>query len=213
MVAAAPPDAAAASHDARRSAPAARLDLYWIPLGAGARVVRISGKTYEAISSFAQRRPRRALYHSALIATIGDEDTVIEMAPVPDAHGRHERGVVADAPVGTRWAGRLRVFRYEIRRWRHGVIPDLSYAVSSPVRIAADAGVVHRVLELVPLVPTPVWGRDELGVGEMWNSNSVTSWLLTRAGRRAEAGVPPGGGRAPGWDAGVRAAQRQLDAS
>jgi hypothetical protein len=187
------------------------LDLYWIPLGAGARVVRISGRTYEAISSLAQRRSRRALFHSALIATIGDEDTIIEMAPVPDPNGQHERGVVAEAPVGTRRARRFRVFRYEIRRWRNGVIPDLSYAVSSPVRITENPSVVHRVLELVPLVPTPVWGRDELGVGEMWNSNSVTSWLLTRAGLGGAAGVPPGGGRAPGWDAGVRTAQHQLD--
>ncbi|HEY5875202.1 MAG TPA: hypothetical protein VIT64_07880 [Ilumatobacteraceae bacterium] len=198
--------------DARTGAPAARLDLYWIPLGAGARVVRISGATYEAIASIAQRRPRRALYHSALIATIGDETTVIEMAPIPDTRGRRERGVGAEAPVGTRWAGRFRMFRYEIRRWPNGVIPDLPYAVSSPVRIADEPGAVHRVLELVPLVPTPVWGRDELGVGEMWNSNSVTSWVLTRAGLDAEAGVPPNGGRAPGWDAGVRTAHRQLGA-
>ena len=211
MVAAAP-DAADVSHDATSSAPAARLDLYWIPLGAGARAVRISGTTYEAIAAIAQRRPRRALYHSALIATIGDDATVIEMAPVPDAHGQRERGVVAEAPVGTRWARRLRIFRYEIRRWPNGVVPDLPYAVSSPVRIADDPSLVRRVLELVPLVPTPVWGRDELGVGEMWNSNSVTSWVLTRAGLRAEAGVPPSGGRAPGWDAGVRTAQRQLGA-
>ena len=80
--------------------------------------------------------------------------------------------------------------------------------MSSPVRIADDPSVVQHVLELVPLVPTPVWGRDELGAGEMWNSNSVISWLLTRASLCAEAGAPPGGGRAPGWDAGVLTAQR-----
>ncbi|MCU1461111.1 MAG: hypothetical protein JWO37_1186 [Acidimicrobiales bacterium] len=35
-----------------------------------------------------------------------------------------------------RWARRFRVFRYEIRRWRGGAIPDISYAVASPVRVA-----------------------------------------------------------------------------
>jgi len=29
------------------------------------------------------------------------------------------------------------------------------------------------VLETVARVPTPVWGRDELATGDMWNSNSV----------------------------------------
>ena len=48
------------------------LDLYWIPLGAGARVVRVSGTVYEAVSALLQRRPRRALYHSALVAITDD---------------------------------------------------------------------------------------------------------------------------------------------
>ncbi|MGD9704139.1 MAG: hypothetical protein AB7Q42_08210 [Acidimicrobiia bacterium] len=188
----------------------ARLDLYWIPLGAGAHVVRISGKTYEALAALVQRRPRRDLYHSALIATVGDDASVIEMTPIPRDRGGHDRGVVGEGAVGTRWAGRFRIFRYELRRWRGGVVPDLSFAVSSPVRVADVSTVVEQVLRLVPLVPTPVWGRDELGAGEMWNSNSVISWVLTQAGICAEAGVPPGGGRAPGWDAGVLVAQREV---
>ena len=188
----------------------ARLELYWIPLGAGTRVVRISGKVYEACCALIQRRPRRDLYHSALVANTTDGRTVVEMAPIPDARGPRARGVVAEGCVGTRWARWFRVFRYEIRRWPEGVIPDLSYAVASPVRIADDPAVVQRVLELVPRVPTPVWGRDELHTGEMWNSNSVVSWALTRAGVCSKAGRPPGGGRAPGWDAGVLAAQRSV---
>ncbi len=47
------------------------------------------------------------------------------------------------------------------------------------------------------IVPTPVWGRDQLHAGEMWNSNSVVSWALTRPGVVANAGHPPGNGRAP----------------
>jgi hypothetical protein len=186
----------------------ARLELYWIPLGAGTRVVRISGKVYEACCALSQHRPRRHLYHSALVATTTDGGTVIEMAPEPDARGPRARGVVAEGCVGTRWARRFRLFRYEIRRWHEGVIPDLSYAVASPVPIADDPAVVQRVLELVSRVPTPVWGRDELCTGEMWNSNSVVSWALTWAGVCSKAGRPPGNGRAPGWDAGVLAAQR-----
>jgi hypothetical protein len=186
-----------------------RLDLYWIPLGAGAQVVRLSGKLYESICALAQRRPRRDLYHSALVATTTDGTTFVEMAPVPDRRG-HERGVVGEGAVGSRWAKRLRVFRYEVRCWPNGSIPDLGDAVGSPVRITAEPAVIERVLELVTLVPTPVWGRDEINAGEMWNSNSVISWVLTRAGLGDAAGVPPDGGRAPGWDAGVLAAQREL---
>ena len=184
------------------------LALYWIPLGAGAGVVRLSGRAYEALSALFQRRPRRDLYHSALVAQTSDAKFVIEMTPIPDGRGRQDRGVVSEGPVGSRCVRRLRVFRYEIRRWREGVIPDISLAVASPVRVTDDADLVHQVLESVPLVPTPVWGRDELHAGEMWNSNSVVAWILTRAGLLDAAGRPPLGGRAPGWDAGVGIAER-----
>ncbi len=184
------------------------LDLYWIPLGAGNRVVRFSGKAYEAVSALVQGRARCALYHTALVATTAGGRFVIEVTPVSDARGPQARGVVVEGAVGTRWARSLRVFRYEIRRWREGVIPDIAEAVASPVRITGDPAIVQRVLDLVPLVPAPVWGRDELHAGEMWNSNSVTAWLLTLAGVCSTAGSPPGGGRAPGWNAGVIVAQR-----
>ena len=59
------------------------------------------------------------------------------------------------------------------------------------------------MIDLLPSVPTPVWGRDELGAGEMWNSNSVVSWVLCRAGIDLAPFVMPAGGRAPGWDAGI----------
>jgi hypothetical protein len=187
---------------------APRLDLYWIPLGAGARVVRLSGKVYETLTALAQRRPRRGLYHSALIADPGDGRMIVEMAPTPDDQGPDARGVVASGPVGSRLLGRFRVFRYEVRRWRDGEVPDLRFAVASPVPITDDPALIRQVLDLVALVPTPVWGRDELRTGEMWNSNSVVAWALTRAGVVTRAGTPPGGGRAPGWDAGVTVARR-----
>ncbi|HEX6399544.1 MAG TPA: hypothetical protein VF108_03620 [Actinomycetota bacterium] len=185
------------------------VDLYWIPLGAGAHVVRSSGKVYEAIKAFIGHRRRCALYHTALEVRVADARFVIESAPIPDRLGR-ERGVVAEGAVGTSWAGRFRLFRYEIRRWREGSIPDASQALSSPVRVAIDLACAQRVLDLVPSVPTPVWGRDELGTGDMWNSNSLTSWLLVRAGVDTGQILPPTGGRAPGWDAGLVVGRRDM---
>ena len=70
------------------------IDLYWIPLGAGAHVVRISGRLFEAISAAAGRRSRCDLYRSALVVSAGDGHFVIGQAPVPDLHGAR-RGVVA----------------------------------------------------------------------------------------------------------------------
>ncbi len=64
------------------------------------------------------------------------------------------------------------------------------------------------MLEVVPRVPTPVWGRDELGTGEMWNSNSVIAWVIARSGIDTESIQPPQRGRAPGWRAGVIVAHR-----
>lgn len=185
------------------------VDLYWIPLGAGQRVVRLSGRVYDAVLAFVQRRQRRDLYHSALVVDAPEGRYCIEMTPVPRGD-QGDRGVVGGGAVGSRLLQRLRVFRYEIRRWRGGVIPDLAYAVRSPVRLSDDPDVARCVLALLEEVPTPVWGRDELATGEMWNSNSVVSWVLARAGVLAAAGPPPENGRAPGWDAGVRVAGRLL---
>src|SRR5262245_31303212 len=189
-----------------RRAPA--VDLYWIPLGAGGYVVRWSGKLYEALKALAEHRRQLDLYHTALQIWLPDERFVIECAAILNLRG-DERGVVAGGPVGASWLGRYRHFRYEIRRWRGGSIPDLAHAVSGPVRVAADAERAQQVVDLVPHVPTPVWGRDELRAGEMWNSNSLISWLLSRAGIDVDGLHPPVGGRAPGWNAGLVVARRQ----
>jgi hypothetical protein len=45
--------------------------------------------------------------------------------------------------------------------------------------------------------------------GEMWNSNSVISWLTARSGLGVEAVRPPAGGRTPGWRAGLVIAHRE----
>lgn len=169
--------------------------------------MRLNGRVYEALAAGLQRRPRYELYHSALEIDVPEGRYVIEMTPVPDGDGARRRGVVGEGAVGSRRAGRLRIFRYEIRRWCGGTIPDRDEAVS-PTRLSDDLEQARRVLELVPHVPTPVWGRDELEAGEMWNSNSVISWLLARAGFDVDSVAPPSGGRAPGWHAGLVVARR-----
>jgi hypothetical protein len=180
----------------------AGIDLYWLPLGAGGNFVRLNGRIYEAIMSRLQGRPACELYHSGLQVFVPEGRYVIEMTPVVDANGA-ERGVVAEGPVGARWASRWRIFRYEVRRWLNGQIPDISEAVDSPRRLSGDLRDARRLLSLVPDVPELVWGRDELGTGEMWNSNSIMSWLIARTGLDAGSIKPPAGGRAPGWDAGI----------
>ena len=186
----------------------AAVDLYWLPLGAGGHFVRLNGRVYEALASRLQQRPARDLYHSALQVELPEETFVIEQAPVHDWSGK-ERGVVAEGAVGARWAGRFRIFRYEIRLWRGGHIPDVAEAVDSPRRLSDQEQFARRLLEVVPRVPTPVWGRDELGTGEMWNSNSVIAWAIARSGIDAESIQPPQGGRAPGWRAGAVVAHRR----
>ena len=179
----------------------ATLDLHWIPLGAGGHSVRFNGRVFEALVAVRERRRPRDLYHAALTAELDDVRYTIEIAPSPDAD-EAARGVVATGAVGCRAAGRLRLFRYEVRCWRGGVIPDLTYAVGTH-RLSTDPSTVRQVLALVPAVPTPVWGRDELGAGDMWNSNSMVAWVLARAGL-VDAVRPPARGLAPGWDAGIR---------
>jgi hypothetical protein len=187
---------------------AAGVDLYWLPLGAGGHSVRLNGRVYEAVAARLARRPARDLYHSALVLRLPQGRFVIEQGPIRDGNGAR-RGVVAEGAVGSHVAARFRIFRYEVRRWREGVIPDVSEAVDSPQPLTDDARQTQQLFDLVPCVPTPVWGRDELGAGEMWNSNSVISWLIVRGGLAADSIQPPAGGRAPGWDAGLVVARRR----
>jgi hypothetical protein len=77
------------------------------------------------------------------------------------------------------------------------------------VRISRDAARAQRVLDLVPEVPALTWGRDELGAGDMWNSNSLISWLLARSGHDVDRVELPPRGRAPGWRAGLVLADQQ----
>jgi hypothetical protein len=82
------------SHQATGNRPVASdktspgLDLYWIPIGTGADVVRIGGTAL-------QLRAHSDIYHSALVATTSDANFIIEMTPIPAARGRQDRGVVS----------------------------------------------------------------------------------------------------------------------
>jgi len=194
--------------DKGKKRPLVAVDLYWLPLGAGGHSVRLNGKVFEAVVSLLERRRPLDIYHSALEVHVPEGRYTIESAPVPDANAQ-ERGVVAGGPVGSRWAGNFRIFRYEVRCWRDGLIPDLGEAVDSPQRLTEDEDSARRLLHLAPHVPTPVWGRDELRAGDMWNSNSIISWLLVSSGLDEESVSMPSGGRAPGWDAGLVVARRR----
>lgn len=185
------------------------VDLLWIPLGAGRTtgVVRTSGRAYESLAARLQRRKRSVLYHSALEVGFESHRYVIEMTPVwglPPV----DRGVVVEGPVGLRALGRFRIFRYEVHSWRDGVIPDRDEAVGGPVRLSSSVERARTVLDLVAGFPPATWGRDELGAGEMWNSNSLVAWLLARSGHDLDQVRLPDGGRAPGWAAGVGVARR-----
>jgi hypothetical protein len=182
--------------------------LFWLPLGAGGHCVRRNGRLFEALVARHERRTARDLYHSALEVRLGGDRFVIEMTPVVGG-GTADRGVVRNGPVGSRLLGRSRLFRYEVRRWRDGLIPDVREAVAGPRIVSDDAARAEQVLRLVPLVPAYTWGRDESRTGEMWNSNSLTAWLLASSDHRMDTIGPPAGGRAPGWHAGLVVAARQ----
>lgn len=186
------------------SASTAAIELFWIPLGAGGSgLVRWNGRVYESIRARLDGRRPLDLYHTALKVRVFEELFVIEtMWPSPDADTA-SRGVVVEGPVGGRSLARLRLFRYEVRRWRDGILPDDAEAIGGPQLLSDDSHQAGRILDSVASVPALVWGRDHLDIGDMWNSNSVISWLLTRCGLPMDEIRPPAEGRAPGWEAGI----------
>lgn len=181
--------------------------IWWIPLGAGGRLVAFNGRLYERLRAWRERRAPQPLYHSALEVTLPEGRFIVENAwPVPDEHG-DRRGVVRTGPVFSRRLGRLRALRYEVRCWKGGTTDDAQLVASKPV-VSRSEATARRVIELAPRVPVKVWGRDEDGVGEMWSSNSVIAWILVQAGLAVDSLGPPGSGRAPGWRAGAIVAER-----
>ena len=109
------------------------VNLYWLPLGAGGHSVAVNGRVYEAAAALLGHRPACDLYHSALEVRVPEGRFVIEQTPVPDNEGA-KRGVVAGGAVGSRWAGHLRIFRYELRRWRRSEERRVGKECSLPCR-------------------------------------------------------------------------------
>ena len=184
------------------------VDLYWLPLGAGGRFVRMNGRIFEALASHHDGRPALDLYHSAIEVHLGGDRFVIEMGPEPRGDPA-ARGAVSRGAVGMPLLGRLRLFRYEVRCALGGAIPDIAEAVGGPQRVSQNDDQARRILELVPRFPNATWGRDDLRTGEMLNSNSLTSWLLACSGHQMDTITCPAHGRAPGWAAGLTLAARQ----
>ncbi|WP_404320618.1 hypothetical protein [Arthrobacter luteolus] len=183
----------------------AQVRLWWLPVGAGGHLVIHTSRWWELWRSVRERRHPRPLFHAALEVAADGSTYAIEMTP-SWGQGRSERGVVAEGPVGLRALGRLKLFRYEVRCWRGGIIPDLGYAPEPPLVFNVSTSGADALRARVPQVPDMVWGA-KMPDGDMWNSNSLVSWLLQSSGIDAGALYPPHGGRAPGWRAGIDAAR------
>ena len=150
----------------------AGIDLYWLPLGAGGHSVRLNGRIFETVAARLDRRDRCDLYHSALEVRVPEGRFVIEKAPVRPSDDA-ERGVVAEGAVGARSGrpvpalplrGPTLARRRHTRHRRGGREPAPPQRRSRLRPAAARAGAASA---------DAVWGRDELGAGEMWNSNST----------------------------------------
>ena len=146
----------------------AAIRLLWLPLGAGGRSVRWNGRMFEAIAARVAHREPRDLYHAALEISVGDDRWVLEMAPAWSRSA--DRGVTVTGPVGLRPLGRSRLFRYEIRLWRDGMIPDRADAVGPPVRRRHERGPrppTHRERRAGPgadLGTRRAWARRDVDV-------------------------------------------------
>lgn len=186
----------------------ASVDLHWMPLGVGDLLpfVRWSGRAFETLVARQQHREVLDLYHCALVVHLSCARYVIEMTPAWQ-DTRADRGVVSQGAIGLPRLGRSRFFRYEVRRWRGGVV-SAAQAVTNRRRVGVDRANAQLLLDLVPTFPNATWGRDELAAGDMWNSNSLVSWLLAASGHDVDNISTPAHGRAPGWHAGIAVASR-----
>lgn len=167
-----------------------------------------TSRWWELMSARRDRRAPQQLVHAALELFTRGERYVIEMTPEwgqPPAAS----GVAATGPVGVKALGRFRMFRYVVRAWPNGVLPDREYAVAAPTSIRLRRTQAQGLLDNLPHVPLHTWGRAVPPSTDMWNSNSLIAWALCRTGVDACTLTPPVGCRAPGWIAGVAAGTHQ----
>lgn len=200
------PDPSASDATSGGDDPAAAAVLWWIPVGAGGHVVVHTSRWWELARARLVHRPAQALFHAALEVTVDGARFVVEMAPAWGGVRGVDRGVVRTGPVGLRLLGRSRLFRYEVRCWRDGLIPDRRWAVGGPTVITHNPSTARALLHQTRRVPALTWGRTVEQTGDMWNSNSLVSWLLVTAGIETTDLHPPPGGLAPGWEAGLAVA-------
>ncbi len=137
--------------------------LWWLPVGAGGHVVRRTSHWWELYDAQRSHRAPQPLFHAALEVFTVDGRYVIEMAPSWGGPTDPNRGVVMTGPVGLPTLGRSRFFRYEVRCWRDGRLPDREWAVGGPVVVADDEATAQAVLRHVHEVPALTWGRTEEG--------------------------------------------------
>lgn len=182
--------------------------LWWLPVGAGGHVVRRTSRWWELLDAHRAHRSPQPLLHAALEVRAGGQRYVIEMAPQWAGPKEQDRGVTVTGPVGLRALGRSSLFRYEVRCWRDGTLPDRECAVGGPVSVAESEVTAQSLLRRIRDVPALTWGRQVSPTGDMWNSNSLVSWLLAVSGVPVADVIPPDGGRAPGWAAGLELASR-----
>ena len=185
----------------------APVELYWMPVGAGtSRFQQASLRLWEAFEAARARRPRANLYHSALKLRTDGKTRTLELMP---AFVRVPAPPLRTGPVGLGVAGRTRLFRYQLVGLEADSLPDEEWATDSPQVLSKDEAMARRILQLASQTPAHTWGRRVRGTSEMWTSDSVVSWLLIRSGVDIAAIRIPGGGRAPGWIAGIELAARQ----
>ena len=191
----------------RMTSPPSAVDLYWIPLGAGGRLVRFNGRCSR------RSPPLAGTGHDATSTTRSSSSRSTATATrsswrrrptaIGSAGGWWRRG-----PSGAAISAGCPCSATRSVSWRGGTIGDLGEAVGGPRRLSRDPGLARRLLDLVPAVPAARLGADKLHTGEMWNSNSVIAWLIAGAGVATELVAPPAHGRAPGWQAGLAVARR-----
>lgn len=169
----------------------------WALVGEDGHVVRRTSHWWEVLDATREHRPAVPLYHAALQLRVDGELSVVEMTPRWGRTVAGLRDVVATGPVGSRWLGWSRLFRYEVRFIRPSV-----QTASEGVVLSEASTTVTAVVAAVPRVPRLTWGRRVRPTHDLWTSNSVVSWVLADAGLLGEVG-PPVPGRAPGWEAGV----------
>ncbi|MFD3789931.1 hypothetical protein [Streptomyces cyaneofuscatus] len=126
--------------------------LWWLPVGAGGRVVVRTSRWWETLTARREHREPQPLFHAALEVLSDGRRLINEMGP---AWGQSSpsRGVVATGPVGWEALGRWRLFRYEVRCWPEGLLPDRGLAVGAPQQIALTPDGARSLLARVSTAP------------------------------------------------------------